>query len=299
MKKKKKKPASPKSSSLKALTQAVRDRYTWHLRPPFADDFDHDHWWEGRKTIAREAALYELVRRHPLVGEAFLRRLPTREDRAAVISQCPDCPREVIDARLNALIHQRLRQHKEPRPIHWTCRMGLKSWAMLNYIERENWKCSIGFLKGLDFRWEELLCRSINELADSKIRDLRGIALGDKTKGKRPGEEIGEIINADLAANPPTADEWDAAIASQAVQAYRQGYLLMAVASDLEVDRAVSLMDKVYRRTRRRYASPKQRARWEDWLPLISSFEDSQMNQGAYAQEFAHYRRALDSIRFE
>jgi type I restriction enzyme R subunit len=58
-----------------------------------------------------------------------------------------------------------------------------------------------------------------------------------------------------MAVNPPTPDEWESAIAARAAEAYRQGYLLLAVAPDLQSDKADSLLSKVFRYTKRKYAS--------------------------------------------
>jgi len=99
--------------------------------------------------------------------------------------------------------------------------------------------------------------------------------------------------------NPPTAEEWEAAIGNRAVEAYRQGNTLLAVAPDLKADKAASMMKKVYDLTERRKASPKQKARWQDWLPLISQFEESvTKRQKDTSQVFIRYRRAVDGICF-
>jgi hypothetical protein len=64
----KRKAATPKEKWL-----AVRRRYTWFLRPPFKDKFDHWHWWKGQNKIDPAAAPCELARRHPLVRETWLK----------------------------------------------------------------------------------------------------------------------------------------------------------------------------------------------------------------------------------
>lgn len=292
-----------KDSLHKETWTELRRRYTWYLRPPFVSHFDRSHWWDGQSEIEPAAALYELVRRHPLVGEQWLRRVAAikRNHRELRVSSGHPLYGEAMFSRIISHEHwfeASPDKHMSPS-LYWTCLFGLNSWATLDYTDRVNWKCSVGFLKGLDFRWEELQCRSVNELAEWKIRDEREDALGDKVKGKRRGKEIGEIINADLAANPPTVEEWEAAIAYRAVEAYRKGYLLLAVAGDLHAEKAASLMEKVYGFARRSYANTKQRARWEDWLPIITLFEDAEASRDkAKNQVFARYRRALDGIHF-
>jgi hypothetical protein len=146
-----------------------------------------------------------------------------------------------------------------------------------------------------------LKCRSITLLADWKIRDQREDKLGDKVKGVKRGQEIGRIINADLAANPPTIEEWNDAIAYRAVEAYRQGFVLLAVAPDLARGKLETIVSKTYHEDLRRYhtTDAKPRARWQNWLPLISEFEDAEtLRGGAKSQVFAHYHRAVDEICF-
>lgn len=195
--------------------------------------------------------------------------------------------------------------------LYWTCLFGLKSWAKLDYTERKNWKSNVGHLKGLDFRWEELQCCSINELAHWRVVDERKSALRKKgrinyTAHTQTDEEWEtaynnnlSVLHNDLAVNPLTAEEWEAAIGYRAVEAYRQGYLLLAVSPDLHADKAASLMEKVYGSGRRRYAKPNQRARCENWLPIIAEFEDDEASGAkAKSQVFARYRRVLDAVRF-
>lgn len=200
-----------------------------------------------------------------------------------------------------------------PSSLYWTCLVGLKSWAKLDYVERKNWQSNVGNLKGLDCRWEELQCRSINQLAHWKIIDERKATLRKKGQiNDNPHEQPDDeweanrkknlsVLHNDMAVNPPTAEEWEAAIAYRAVEAYRQGYLLLAVVPDLQSDKAASLMQKVYGSTKRRFASPKQRARWNNWQPLIAEFENEELQRGGKlkkSQAFIQYRRALDGIIF-
>jgi hypothetical protein len=110
-----------------------------------------------------------------------------------------------------------------------------------------------------------------------------------------------ELVRQDLAQNPPTAAEWESAIVQCAIEAHRQGYVLLAVAPDLAVDKAESLMAKKYREHLKLYPPlhPHQRARWESWLPIIAEFEDDEASGAkAKSQVFARYRRALNAIHF-
>lgn len=51
------------------------DQFLWYWKPPFNDPkspfrFDREHWWKkSPDDLSHDAALYELLRRHPKVGE--------------------------------------------------------------------------------------------------------------------------------------------------------------------------------------------------------------------------------------
>lgn len=293
-----------KASSTKEDWSALRRRYIWHLRPPFRNSFDRCHWWHKQSEIEPAAALYELARRHPLVRDQWLRAVALIRRNNREILARPGSP-AYVDTRFSRIITVEhwfstdAKFGRVPPSLYWTCLLGLKSWEKLDYTERINWKFTVGILKGLDFRDVDLQCRSLNDAANWKIRFQREDALGDKVKGKRRGQEIGAVINADLAANPPTTEEWETAIVASALGAYRRGYLLFAVAADLSAKKAGSALERAYPSARRHYGRAEQRARWQDWLPLIAAFEDAETSEGAYSQTFARYRRAMDGIDFD
>jgi hypothetical protein len=62
----------------KKAWQAIREPYRWHFLPPYNHKFDRSHWLKNNPEAADDpnkaepsAALYELTRRHPTVGEAL------------------------------------------------------------------------------------------------------------------------------------------------------------------------------------------------------------------------------------
>ena len=71
--------------------QRKSDRYLWYWKPPFGNKksplrFDRRHWWKrNRKDVSHYAALYELLRRHPAVGE--LQRQTLRSSQEATAHQ--------------------------------------------------------------------------------------------------------------------------------------------------------------------------------------------------------------------
>ena len=300
--------AKRKAVAPKENGQAVRKLYTWHLRQPFKTKFDCSQWWKGQKEIESAAALYELARRHPLVRETWLKNLAAANHGRRGMDKL-----YLPKLSWTEKVIQHQPDHTLPHSLYWTCLFGLKSWTQLEYSERRHWVSNAGCLKGLDLRCETSQCQSITERANWKIIDDRKDALRKKgltkdtthIKANDEWEAANDknlsALHNDMAVNPPTAEEWEAAIAYRAVEAYRQGYLLLAVVPDLESDKAASLMQKVLGATKRRFASPKQRARWDNWLPLIAKFENEELQRGEKfkkSQAFIQYRRVLDGILF-
>lgn len=256
---------------MKENWQALRRRYTWHLYPPFDAEFDSSHWWEKQPTNDPIAALYELSRRHPIVAETELERIPLPGSEPSI--PLPS----IFDVRPS---------------LRWTCRLGMKSWVRLTKKEQSQWKSAVGQLKGLDFRPKESLCVDVTRLAHLAILHSRA--------SDRSGTELTGFGWCGIFSEA-TDGEWETAIARQAVEAYRKGYVILGVAPDLKRDKAESVILKTYREHSKLYTSshPGKRARWQDWLPLISEFENDEIrHKKAKSQVFNRYRRLLDSIHF-
>ena len=214
------KPPSPKKS-----WQATRRRFTWHLHVP---EFDRRHWWNETGQPANPvAALYELARRHPLVAETLLRglSLPGSE------------PPTWAETRLEELFPQ-------PPSLRFLSWNWMKPWTQLAEGKRAEWKLCIGKLKGFDFRQEGPLCRNLTRLAHSIIYQHREEAR-KKLAASLPPAISG---TSEFGLYSPLADsEWRESVAQAAVQAHREGYVLLAVAPDLAPDKLQSAVSEKYR----------------------------------------------------
>ena len=267
--------AKRKTVPSKENWHAMRARYTWHLRPPFKDEFDRTYWWQGKdqSKIEPVAALYELARRHPLVNETPLEK-----------TSLPGVPLPKVPTIF------------ETKPsLRSTQRLGMRSWLKLTASERRNWKASISRMKGFDFRQIESLSIDITRQAHLKISQQRDEQF---TLTKNITWDCG-FCGFWRSYAKPTDNEWEAAISQCAVEAHRQGYVLIAVTPNLTTAKAGTAMVKQYSEHHRLYPYPQptQRARTLDWLSIISAFEN--MTSGKWdSQIFVRYRRALDGIRF-
>lgn len=268
--------AKQKAAAPKEKWQAIRRRYSWHLRPPFNDTFDHSHWWKGEdlQKIEPFAALYELARRHPLAkAEPKQVYLPNVKNTAALPA--------VLEPVLSLSF---IRRH------------GIKSWLKLNPLERNQWKASVKKMKGVDSRPQSELCKNLTLAAYSLVNQRH------QAEMKQAAETTGPIGGFGWLAAPPksTSPEMESAISQCSIEAHGQGFVLLAVAPDLNAEKAKIILPKLYGEHKRSSIlfHKNQRGRWKDWLPLIESFEDSENSHKAYAQEFARYKRALDGFHF-
>lgn len=262
-----------KATSPKDRWQIIRRRYTWHLRER---KFDHSHWWEKAPKADPIAACYELARRHPLAETP-------RPKIYFPGGQPPILPPPISELKPS---------------LHCTRCLAMKSWPSLTDSERAEWKSSIRKARGLDLRPEESVCRNLTSLAYSTVPQRR-VDAAMAAAERLPPELVG------MAAlglyGDPTAAEREAAIADAAVEAYRQGYLLLAVAPDLAPDKFQSAVSENYREHLRLNPQPKpgHHPKWHVWLKRISEFEDDEKyHGGAKSQIFARYRRVVDGIRF-
>ena len=282
--------AKSKAASAKDNWQAARARYAWHLRPPFKNEFDRKHWWEKKSDSEIEpiAALYELARRHPRVGQLRLQflnagwygqelRAPLsgNAEKAMVSQACDDLGRK-------------------SEAIHCLCLIGLKSWPTLGDRSQDFWASSAGKMKGLDCRDDILKCSSIILEAGGQLLARRAFSL------KHPQAKLAlpkKLLHGNLE-DLFSSREMEATIARFAVADYQNGQLLISVAPDLTLDHAKILFEREYRKHQKLTIAPRQRARSENWLPLISAFENEEADGGKKSQAFIKYSRAMNGIRF-
>jgi hypothetical protein len=230
-------------------------------------------WWENLadKKIEPHAALYELARRHPLIAQ-------TSPDRIQLPGSLPLIP---------------LPPFLGPKPsLRVTRCLAMKSWPKLTNKEKEDWKSNIGKVKGFDLRPAKSLCINVVELARLAVWQARSEAAKFLSGTEYPARGLGWY---------PTDGEYEVAVAKQAVEAFRKGYMILGVAPDLRQNKAESVLMEIYRKHSLSNPSCKrsQRARWQDWLPCILRFENAETSRDkAKSQEFAHYRRLVDGIQF-
>jgi hypothetical protein len=307
--------AKRKVGSPKEAWQTIRAEYTWYLRPPFKGDFDRTHWWKGTTADALQpiAALYELARRHPRIGQLRSKLL----DAGWHGQELRDSPAGAATRRMESKAFEDL--GREPNAVHCLCLIGLKSWPTLGWRNQEYWEMSAGILKGIDCRHPVEQCSSVTSsaLCDVILQRQRALKLPKgasqfwvgKVEGSnkdavvpvhpRKLQKSIETVVKHLVEKPISDGEIEAAVAASAVSAHRQGRWLFAVAPDLTHERAAHLLAETYREEQRRYGHSKNRGRWEDWLPVIAAFEEAEDQQrGAKSQIFTAYRRVMDNVQF-
>src|SRR5687768_5870397 len=103
---------------------SVRQKYAWYLKPPFDEEFERTRWWNS-ETDNPIGALYELARRHPLIGEL------RSKYRSQICHGQELRPRE-HGSREEEIISQASDDlGQNPRAVHCLCLIGLKAWSNL------------------------------------------------------------------------------------------------------------------------------------------------------------------------
>lgn len=254
-----------KAKPQKPDKRVTREMYSWHLND---NEFDRTQWWQNLPDAKIDpiAALYELARRHPLIGAGRMGLLDWRK-------------RPWLD------------------PIWYLSVYGLKSWPKLDWRVRACWPKVAGNLKGVDCRDANIQCTSLETEVLTQIKTHR--AFTQKKYKRMTLGRVSSLLEKDIITNSPSTKELEAGIKREAVAAYRNGYVLVVVAPDLAVDKAESLMAREYREYQAKHRIRTQRARYKEWLPLISGFENAETGrQKDTSQVFIRYRRAVDGICF-
>lgn len=294
--------------------EALRDRYTWHLRPPFTELFNARMWWLERNGPKPDAvaALYELARRHPRVGSLRQQYIDSVWHARELRERSDEITRRIADAAFEHL-------GREPAAIHCLCLIGLKCWADLDLKDQEYWEMSAGKLKGVDCRDRLAQCSGLitdgfTDLMLSRLQKLkvpRGALQFHVTAQRGDGpskvypvnpallEESQQRLAADFQRKRPRAKELETLVAQSAANAFRSGDFIFSVSPDLSHERAVAVFAEAYRREQDQLGSEPQRARWFDWLPALAQFErDERRPARSKAAAFTRYRRIIDGIDF-
>jgi hypothetical protein len=293
-----------------------RKLYSWFLRPPVGEMFDHRNWWNhcDKGWCTPTSAIYELARRHPRIGELRLRykdKIWFGLELRKRMSRKKEEP--FASAAFDDLGH-------EYRAIHCLCLIGLKIWPELSWQFREYWEMSMGVLKGVDCRSDLEQCVSLPRAALSDLGWERFRQLPLRPEGLKFNVEGGKrdahdtkvrpvnvaafkdnqgIIAEDLKKNPIPKKRIEKEIAVRAVAAYRAGDCVLSISPNISRARALQLFSRMYTQERKQSNAGADRARWQDWFRLIETYEDDETKYGGVkAQAFARYRRAMDGIDF-
>jgi len=181
-----------------------------------------------------------------------------------------------------------------PAAVICLCDIGLKSWPKLTLGQKAVWKGCAGNLKGIDCRTDEEKCYDIAWQDEGEPLNQVVVSRKHKTQ-KRKKFTVAKIGF--------TAAEIEAGIARRAIEAYRQGHVLLAIAPGIAQDEAAALLAGKYRERRQfdkaAHGAGKQRVRPKDWLRLVAQFDEVAASSGGVnSRGFNSYRKAIDGLCF-
>jgi hypothetical protein len=227
------------------------DRYLWYWKPPFnvpnsGHFFNRNHWWRPPlKDTPHDAALYELLRRHPIVGDCARRTLRLGGE----------FPTEVHDERILALSGPVPRtEDLGPDPatsVAWEMVLNgyyLRPWNDLSKEEKANFEKNIrtGYPgKGRN------LTKGVFDLTE----EAKEIAKREKDVGISFEQILQEL----------------------ATSSASRGQLVLAIDTDFssmgEVDAAFAQLTTIFKQHWQK-PTDSVRARIDDWLGVIEEFEN-------------------------
>jgi hypothetical protein len=257
------------------------DKYTWYFRPPMERRFDRENWWwpaleVDKKGIDRAAALFEVVRRLPKVGE-----MVANIGENGLLSDGSIAIQPAVHALfLEWAITSLAKRWRKSKAAICLCFYGLKSWPKLSAPEKESWRNSVYDINGVDDRPPTEKCIDIFSQAVTQVSVIsemyRRAPLGEVEGFGEHLKQTAEFLNGRARHFALDGERIREAIAQSVLEAYQDGYVLIAASPKLTKSEIENLLPDVYRRARRvgrTGARHLARARCEDWLRQITAFE--------------------------
>jgi|GEM_PF-1292115 len=229
--------------------QRKLDHYLWYWKPPFGTKksplhFDRRHWWKrNRKDVSHDAALYELFRRHPAVGE--LQRIKAEIDERRRHPAVGELQRQTLRSSQETMDHQSVRH--VANEIFGFC---LRPWTKLSKEQQAKFQ------------------NSLKVTYPGKGRDLtKGVF--DLTDGAKEWAESEKDVGG------PSFEE----CLKDLVESYASdGRLILAIDTDFgskkEADAALKQLAGIFYK-HLRLTSKSVRAHESAWLKAIQDFESN------------------------
>jgi hypothetical protein len=304
-----------KLNRAQAPTRTEAEEFLWHLRLPLSAEFSHQHWWgKDAKDVEIEAAIWEILRRHPFVEWFIIQTLVDWDHDPNRPTWSPQ--ESFLQENLDPYWRNRRRKFVEfvrmwsykNRPVGWDFDMMLETWATYSWVElpkreQKYWREEIrkirpqhGFRSDQDY--EVQVIPDLDRLPRSSLAKLRAAA----KSGRNP-----------LAGNGSLEKLWEQEHCGNAIGAFASGDLLVQFNPYVpDVEKLVSdrvrtavqkwrrLFPKSFHRWRNHHSLG--RARIPDWLGVIKSFEDAELSSDEGVkrddQLFARYRRIIGAWDF-
>ncbi len=238
-------------------------RYKWHFEPPWAEKFNHDHWWvKNPKEATLIAALWEMFRRHPDI-------LP------------------IIDTdRIPTSLFQVFAEN------NW-----FKNWLQLTASNRNDWREALVEIPpqcGFDPRpIYSITLQSVHH--DHVVYQQACMAVDPQLiELAKTDEDAKRILDKSIKRR-------EEEIERLAVKHHRAGRVLIAINPDIsDLEEATRALTEYYK-AHRRYSSSGADHKSE-WLESIKSFErniaELKRGENINANLFTSYRRTLGKLVF-
>lgn len=284
-----------KRTKAKRGRAATTDLYLWHLRAPFADPdsqfspdlFDRSAWWEDSpQNVPREAAFWELLRRHPRAASLHQPETTPANDLEWFIREhgLSSWPR--LAERSASKDHELKKQ--------WECFKEAEKEKRQKDLERE-WRRALASLppqSGFDGRPAISVTLQSVDLG-SGANPNAVLVLDEKLRNRaKRHKESRELLR--------TAEEIRASeVGRFAEEHHREGRIIIAIAPDIgSFEDAKELLSDCYRH----HWMPQERGRGhtKTWLKIVHDFELEEERRSPKqirdSQLFARFRRIVVGV---
>jgi hypothetical protein len=289
------------------------EEFLWHLTYPWANSFSHDHWWSGdAKSVEPIAAIWEIVRRHPITEWCLIGAEVNWEFDGKPGEWAPD--EAFLVAHVAPYWQKRRKQFldllKKKEFSRLCCRdydlilsnCAEKTWEKLSSLEKKGWKESLDHLEsqhGFVNRFAEI--NSVTVIPD--LDALPNGALDELKRAQRKfTQENGELINNFLQKYIPE-DTICAALGSHRITiCFDPNFPNIQSILKKRLGQIVSRWKKTLPMPKSKSVSrPFGRLHFKKWLKLIAAFEMSEQSRKRAIlrddQLFARYRRLIGGWR--
>jgi hypothetical protein len=296
----------------KPPVRSESEEFLWHLLPPFVEEYSHQHWWgAAAQGVELEAAIWEILRRHPYTEWFLTQNLVDWEANPADEEWSPK--EQFLQENLHPYWRHRRRKYVEfirawsywNRPAGKDFDLMLEAYAFYSWLElpkkeQKHWKQEL--FKQLDL--QHGYCPDLSYLVNV-LPDIYSMSKEVLTKLRVAAKRHYSTASRDESLRKT----WNKELKENAlIGGFAWGQIFVGFdpcvpnIEKLVMERVRAIVQKWRRLFPKSHVKshdrrPPGRARVADWLGIIKRFEQAELSRDDGTkrddQLFARYRRTI------